>query len=327
MANEVAVRANFIGGLVENNPLLASDTALTSAALAAAPVVDATSHCTIILDPDGVAGAPEIAWITVHTSGATTATIQRAVESTSARDHLRDTPWIHAPTAADYGLGATRDRAWQKATAASALDDDFNDGSLNSAWVRYDTTAAGSAVCVYTEGADVLNINHAGTTNDNNGPAHALLKPIGALTYPLTIEAAFRVWRRYATNYQMLGMIMTDGVAQSSKGLWNNPYGSTSTATAWWVRTEGFNALNGGTSYGPGANLGYEGIGGPMYQRLVWTGVNTYQSWYSCDGVGWIKIPTADMTFTMTPTHVGFAMSTWQTATPCMASVEYFRVN
>lgn len=327
MANERAVRTNFIGGLVENNPLLATDTALTSAALAAAPVVDALSHCTIILDPDGVAGPPEIAWITVHTSGATTATIQRAVESTSARDHLRDTPWIHAATAADYGTGVGRDRAWQKATAAVSLDDEFNDSSLDSSWVRYDTTAAGSAPVVYTEGADVLNINHAGSASDNTGPAHALLKPLGALTFPCTIEAAFRMWRRYATNYQMFGLIFTDGTSQTSKGLWINPYSSTNTATAWTVRTCGWNALNTSEAYSPGPNVTYEMIGGPMYQRLVWTAANTWQSYFSCDGVGWHKLPSADMSFTMTPTHVGFAMSTWNVNTPCMGSVEYFRVN
>ncbi len=326
MANEVALRTNFVGGLVENNPLLASDTALTSAALAAAPVVDATSHCTIILDPDGVVGPPEIAWITVHTSGATTAIIQRAVELTSARDHLRDTPWIHAPTAADYGIGASRDRAWQKATAASALDDDFNDASLNSAWVRHDTTAAGSGVVVYTEGADVLNINHAGSASDNTGPAHALLKPIGALTYPLTIEGAFRMWRRYATNYQMVGLLMTDGTSQTSKAVWINPYSSTATATAFTVRTGTWNALNAAeTSSSP--NTSYELIGGPMYQRLIWSAANTFQSYYSCDGVGWMKLPTGDTSHTMTPTHVGIAMSTWGVATACMGAVEYFRVN
>jgi len=326
VANERALRTNFLGGLVENNPLIASDTAFTSAALAAAPVVDALSHSTVILDPDGVAGTPEIVWITVHTAGATTATIQRAQEGTSARNHDRDTPWIHAATAADYGTGVGRDRAWQKATAASTLDDEFNDSSLDPAWVRYDTAAVGATPVVWTEGADVLSVVHQGSASDNAGPAHCLLRPIGALTSPMTIEGAFRMMRRYATNYQMWGLIMTDGVAQSSKAVWVMPFGNTGIGASNQLSTRVFARLDGGEAAAYG-NTNWELIGGAWYQRLRWSAANTFQTEYSCDGVSWYRFPTADISFTMTPTHVGVGLSTWTQNVPCMGSVEYFRVN
>lgn len=102
MANELRVRTNFLGGLTEDNPLASGATTLNSAALAAAPAITSTQHMAIILDPDGVAGAPEVVYITAHTAAATSATILKGQEGTTARAHDRDTPWIHGPTIKDF---------------------------------------------------------------------------------------------------------------------------------------------------------------------------------------------------------------------------------
>lgn len=102
MANEKRLRAMAVGGLVEDNPLAVGGTTLTSAGLAALPAVTATDHMAVVLDPDGTFGAPEVAWVTLHTAGASTATIARAQESTVARQHDRDVPWIHGPTLWDF---------------------------------------------------------------------------------------------------------------------------------------------------------------------------------------------------------------------------------
>lgn len=105
MANEKRKRQEWIGGLVEDNPLTAGDTLLTSAGLAAITGgVASTEHMAIILDPDGVDGAPEIAYITALTAGtgATGATgLARGKEGTTAREHKKDTPWVHGPTVED----------------------------------------------------------------------------------------------------------------------------------------------------------------------------------------------------------------------------------
>lgn len=102
MSNELRVRTNFAGGLVEDNPLSSSATTLTSAGLASVPAVASTQHVVLIIDPDAVGGNPEIVYVTAHTALATTATIVRAQESTAARQHLRDTPWVHGPTTKDF---------------------------------------------------------------------------------------------------------------------------------------------------------------------------------------------------------------------------------
>jgi hypothetical protein len=56
----------------------------------------------IVLDPDGLAGAPEIAWITALTAGMGSGTIARGKEGTTAREHARDIPWVHSPVVADF---------------------------------------------------------------------------------------------------------------------------------------------------------------------------------------------------------------------------------
>jgi hypothetical protein len=102
VSNELRVRTNFLGGLTEDNPLSSVATTLTSAGLAALPAIGSTQHLPIILDPDGVGGNPEIAYITAHTALATTATVTRGQEGTIARAHDRDTPWLHGPTVKDF---------------------------------------------------------------------------------------------------------------------------------------------------------------------------------------------------------------------------------
>ena len=102
MANEIRVRQNFLGGLVENNPLASTDTTLSSTSLAAMIAVGSTQHLPIVLDQDGRFGDPEIVYVTAHTAGATTATIARAQEGSIARAHIRDVPWVHGPILSDF---------------------------------------------------------------------------------------------------------------------------------------------------------------------------------------------------------------------------------
>lgn len=102
MANEQRVRQLAIGGLVEDNPLAIGGTTLTSAALAAiSGGITSSQHLAIVLDPDGVDGAPEVVYVTLLTGGAGSATIARAKEGTTARAHVANTPWVHAATPTD----------------------------------------------------------------------------------------------------------------------------------------------------------------------------------------------------------------------------------
>ncbi len=179
---------------------------------------------------------------------------------------------LTGPEAQDLLGASIKDRAWLRSTAAHALDDEFNDGVLNPAWVRYDTNGNVTVL----EGADVVNMNHNGVGGDNAGPAHCLLRPIGALTFPLTIESAIRSMRRASTNYHMVGLIMTDGVLATSKAVWINAFSATDSWGAYHCRINTFNALN-AAEIGSVGNLKLDFPGGSLYQRLKWSAVNTFQ--------------------------------------------------
>lgn len=106
MANETRRFANLCGGRVEDNNALTAGgtgmtgaaTTLTSAGLAAMPVIGSTEHIVVVFDPDGLTGTPFAKRCTAHTSAATTCTIETAATTFeglgSARDVPRGTPWV-----------------------------------------------------------------------------------------------------------------------------------------------------------------------------------------------------------------------------------------
>jgi hypothetical protein len=95
----------FKSGVVDDNPLLIGATTLTSTGLSGLPVVTAPDVLWLALDPEGVAGTPEIVQVTAHTSAATTATIVRGQQTAAgggaARQHLQNTVWSHVVTPTD----------------------------------------------------------------------------------------------------------------------------------------------------------------------------------------------------------------------------------
>ena len=102
MAIIIRKKAGFISGTITDNPLLIGATTFNSAALASVPEVASPDIVTIVLDPVGTGGAPEIAYITAHTAAATVATISRAAESTTARQHASAITWFAGPTSKDF---------------------------------------------------------------------------------------------------------------------------------------------------------------------------------------------------------------------------------
>lgn len=96
------LRQNFQEGTITNNPLAIGGTSLTSAELASLTAVTGADVLAITLDPGAVHGAPEIIHVTAHTALATSATILRAREGTTARAHPAATVWEHNITEDDF---------------------------------------------------------------------------------------------------------------------------------------------------------------------------------------------------------------------------------
>lgn len=93
------IRADAVSGTVENtNGITDTDTTLESADLADLPVVGSGDIARITFATfDGVhVSAFEIAHVTDHTDGATTATISRGEEGTTEQSWANGTDWFHA---------------------------------------------------------------------------------------------------------------------------------------------------------------------------------------------------------------------------------------
>lgn len=320
MANGIRVRANFVGGVVDDNPLTIGATTITSSTLNQLPPIGASEHAVIVLDPGGVGGAPEIIFVTAHTNGATTATISRAEEGTTARQHNQNTTWVHSGIASDFTL--SKDIIHGLNVNSGNLSDEFNDSSLDVAWTRIDR-AGNSGNVAWAEGGDVLSVTS--TATDNNAELHCLVKSLGGASFPLTIETATRHFAPYALNYQMLGLVLSDGTSfGSGSQIISMPYTYTGIADMQlsFRSHAGFNT--GVTTFG-GAD--YMMWGSVLYQRIVWSAANSFEAFYSPNGVQWLRIPDTVNNYTFAPTHAGLLISHWGFGRRSIGTFEYFRIS
>ncbi len=92
---------NFLAGTITDNPLSSGATTINSAGFANLPVVTGPDIMWLVLDPDAATGAPELVKVTAHTSSATSVTVVRAQQSTSARSCVTGTVWRIVATQTD----------------------------------------------------------------------------------------------------------------------------------------------------------------------------------------------------------------------------------
>ncbi|QBI19344.1 hypothetical protein ER308_07160 [Egibacter rhizosphaerae] len=96
------VRANFVDGEVDDDPLGSGASTLNSPGLEDLPVVDGgdpDEFAVLVLDPMG--GDPEVVHVTDHAADSSSATISRGEEGTSAQEWPQGTLWRHGLTAAE----------------------------------------------------------------------------------------------------------------------------------------------------------------------------------------------------------------------------------
>lgn len=102
MANEIRLRRNNIAGTITDNPLAIGATTINSANFTDLPVVDATNHMILVLDPLEVGGTAEVVRVTAHTAAAASVTVVRGQEGSVARSHVFNTTWFHGPVTTDW---------------------------------------------------------------------------------------------------------------------------------------------------------------------------------------------------------------------------------
>lgn len=95
------LRMDFVHGTISS--VSDSATTLSSLGFAQLPeIVDAAGFWMAITIDPGVDGAREIVHITAHDTAATSVTVLRGQEGTTAVAHDADTAWVHAATAMDF---------------------------------------------------------------------------------------------------------------------------------------------------------------------------------------------------------------------------------
>lgn len=127
---------NLQGGTITDNPLTSGATTINSSAFQYLPTVSGSDIMYITLDPDGSAGAPEIVKITAHTAAATSVTVARAQQDTTARSHVTGTEWIHGLTEDDV------DTIFARLPRAGDLKWTL-DTSESGSWINHDQTVVG----------------------------------------------------------------------------------------------------------------------------------------------------------------------------------------
>lgn len=194
--------------------------------------------------------------------------------------------------------------------------DEFSDPSLNANWVKVDPTGQ-SAYVSWTQAGNCLTAVHT-TGTDAAASLHSLLIPIGsAFAVGDALVTCYKT-AALAGNYTMVGLALSNGTTWGTSNL---------------VETETY--INGSsvqfrchTASGMNTDGANPGIAlypvSPLYVRLVMTAANTWRADYSSNGILWAS-QAAAVSYTLTPTHMGFTLSNWATATPSVTSFEFFR--
>lgn len=254
--------------------------------------------------------------------GTTTWTVIRGAEGTTAVSHADLITVTAIVTKASLLELQWKDKIVFPSSAGHVLDDEFDDASLDSSWIRVDNSGDAANV-TWTESSDVLSMKNLGA--DAAARYHALLKPLNGVSFPVTIEGAMRHFSNYATNYFMLGVGFSDGTTYGAgKQVQTRSYTYSSIATA--LRISATTNTNFNTEISASWEFGdFQTMGGPWFWRIIWSAANTFQCWFSPDGVSWIQFAT-NISYTMTPTHVGIFTSNWGGAGNKIGTIEYFRV-
>lgn len=237
--------ANFLSGTTTDSPLTAGATTINSAAFANLPEVASPDTMWIVLDPGGDNGAPEIVQVTAHTASATSATVVRAQQDTTAREHTSGTTWRCAVTKSDL------DGFLVSADVATALED-YSTSTEVSAEIDGDVTAA-----INTSGRGVM--GYAQRTSNQSYTASAIADVSGvSVTFTAVAGRRYRVTVGLNTSSTTLRKMIREGStvvaeqvnASTAGGLVFITNTSISGAKTWKLSIQG--ASNATIDCGPG---------------------------------------------------------------------------
>lgn len=204
------------------------------------------------------------------------------------------------------GGGTTvNDPRWTTPAGHTRIDG-FSDGSIGAAWTRVDTSGHTGNVG-WAEKNDVLSCA-TGLGTDAVAEFHGYVVPLssfgGAMADGDGFVSACNTVDFPNTNYVIGGVVLTDGVSvggvntQLIAGNTNHPtVVDRRFITGWNTSVSATNVFS----------------NSPQYRRIARISGTTWRIDVSDDCVTWIL--GATFTTSLVPTHVGFAVSSWGTAT------------
>jgi hypothetical protein len=205
-------------------------------------------------------------------------------------------------------------------TESAHDDDDEFDTDSSADWTEVDISAGGGMD--FNIGAHVASFMHDASSGAS-GDYQGILKSLGSLTSPVTIETVWEGMGGGGTNgHGSAFLTFSDGVIGSS-----NHYSTCYVAGADLRANYGtLTALD--SSFTVAAAIGSDmpGFTGRLYMRAIWKSANTWTSQWSVDGAHWHDWGLGNPSKTMTPTHFGLGWLNWGAAESSIAKFEYFRV-
>lgn len=192
-----------------------------------------------------------------------------------------------------------------------SADDEFDDESF-SGWTA--VNAGGATVPTLTETNDVLNINVPG--GDAAGQLNAWVKNPGTINIGAKIQVAVRFGGPNG-NYNQFVLLFSDG---STYGAGNQATMRMSISQDLIINSLHTNFTTEGTA---GSNNYMANTNGWHHLRFEYSAANEFKSYYSADAISWSLRRTYART--ITPTHIGFATTTWGVAILGQWSLAYFR--
>lgn len=220
--------------------------------------------------------------------------------------------WASLPGA---DSGASRDPRWYTPSGYTRIDG-FNDDTIGASWVKVDASGKSGNI-VWTEKSDVISASTGlGGTADLSAELHGIVVPLSSFGGSMVDGDGFV--SNYAnanfpnTNWVVAGLVISDG---ATHGAGNQLLISRPNLTTTLERR----VLTNWNTQASATNLFSNTIG--CYVRVAKISGTTWRVDVSIDCVTWT--PGTTFTSSFTPTHVGFAASSWGTSTKGGFAAEY----
>lgn len=221
---------------------------------------------------------------------------------------LTSTPGVNAP--------GVKDRRWVRGSTAHPQDDEFDGLTLDPSWVRVDESGTAGRV-TYTQDAGVLSVLNTG--GDAANRFHALLKPY-VLAVGEAIQCSVTVTgKQDGGTFPWTGLVVSDGATygagnQMLASLFMDNTNRTVSQRRWQNWSSGVaTSLN-----------DFVSDRGVVHLRLLRDTSDVWRMSYSPDGVSWIT--GSNLTFAMTPTHIGVVSSSFGFTGQTVMTYDYLRV-